>query len=79
MLINTITHVVKSSSYAEYSVDSNTKKAKLKIGDQVRITKYKNIFAKGYAPNWSGQVFVISKVKNTVPCTLYHLAIHGGL
>ena len=31
--------------------------------------KLKNIFAKGYAPNWSGKVFVISKIKNTVPWT----------
>ena len=35
-------------------------------GDNVRISKYKNIFAKGYVPNWSGEVFVIKKVKNTV-------------
>ena len=43
------------------------KDSKLKIGDHVRITKYKNIFAKGYAPNWSEEDFVVSKVKNTVP------------
>ena len=36
-----------------------------KVGDHVRISKYKNIFAKGYAPNWS-EVFVINKIKNTV-------------
>ena len=35
----------------------------------VRISKYKNIFAKGYVPNWSKVVFVIKKVKNTVPLT----------
>ena len=35
--------------------------------DRVRILKYKNIFAKGYTPNWSEEVFVIKKVKNTVP------------
>ena len=35
----------------------------------VRISKYKNIFAKGYTPDWSEQVFVVSKNKNTVPCT----------
>ena len=35
----------------------------------VRISKYKNIFAKGYTPNWSEEVFVISKIKNTVPWT----------
>ena len=35
----------------------------------VRISKYKNIFAKGYNPNWSEEVFVIKKIKNTVPWT----------
>ena len=47
----------------------NVKNAKFKIGDHVRISKYKNIFAKGYTPNWSEEVFVIEKVKNTVPWT----------
>ena len=58
---------VKSGSYAEYNVDSNAKDPKFKIGDHVRVSKYRNIFAKGYAPNWSEEVFVISKIKNTVP------------
>ena len=35
----------------------------------MRISKYKNIFAKGYAPNWSEEIFVIKKIKNTVPWT----------
>ena len=47
----------------------NVKNAKFKVGDHVRISKYKNIFAKGYTPNWSEEVFVIKKVKNTVPWT----------
>ena len=42
---------------------------KFKVGDHVRISKYKNIFAKGYTPNWSEEVFVIKKIKNTVPWT----------
>ena len=45
------------------------KDPKFKVGDHVRIFKYKNIFAKGYTPNWSEEVFVIKKVKNTVPWT----------
>ena len=45
------------------------KNPKFKVGDYVRISKYKNIFAKGYAPNWSEEIFVIKKVKNTVPWT----------
>ena len=42
------------------------KNPKFKIGDDVRISKYKIIFAKGYAPNWSEEIFVTKKVKNTV-------------
>ena len=60
---------VKSDSYAGYSEDSNEKDSKFKIGDHVRISKYKNIFAKGYAPNWSEEVFAISKIKNAAPLT----------
>ena len=60
---------VKPNSCAGYNVDSNVKDAKFKIGDHVRISKYKNIFAKGYALNWSEEVFLIKKVKNTVPWT----------
>ena len=48
---------------------TNDKDPKFKVGDHVRIYKYKNIFAKGYTPNWSEKVFVIKNVKNTVPCT----------
>ena len=47
----------------------NDKDPKFKVGDHVRISKYKNIFAKGYTPNWSEEDFVIEKVKNTVPWT----------
>ena len=39
------------------------------VGDHIRISKYKNIFAKGYMPNWSEEVFLISKIKNMVPWT----------
>ena len=42
---------VKLDSYAEYNLDYNDKDPKFKIGDHVRTSKYKNIFAKGYAPN----------------------------
>ena len=58
---------VTSDSYAEYNEDSNEKDPKFKVGDHVRISKYKNIFAKGYTQNWSEEVFVVSKIKNTVP------------
>ena len=45
------------------------KNPKFKVGDHVRISKYKNIFAKRYAPNWSEEIFVVSRIKNTVPWT----------
>ena len=51
---------IKSGFYAEYSVDSNAKNAKFRKGDHLRIPKYRNIFAKEYAPNWSQERFVIS-------------------
>ena len=60
---------VTNDSFAEYNEESNKKDPKFKVGDHVRISKYKNIFAKGYAPNWSEEVFVINKINNTVPRT----------
>ena len=60
---------VTSDSYAEYNEDSNEKDPKFKVGDHVRISKYKNIFAKGYTQSWSEEVFIISKIKNTIPWT----------
>ena len=45
------------------------KDPKFKVGDHVRISKYRNIFTKGYIPNWSEEVFVVSKIKNAVPWT----------
>ena len=68
---------VTSDSYAEYNEDSNVTKPKFKVGDHVRISKYKNIFAKGYAPNWSEEVFVVSKIKNTVPWTYVVSDLNG--
>ena len=55
--------------YAEYNENLNKKDPKFKVGDHVRIWKYKNIFAEGYTPNWSEELFVISKIKNAVPWT----------
>ena len=60
---------VKNNTYIDSSKEVNGKDPELKVGDHVRISKYKNIFAKGYTPNWSEEVFVIKKVKNTVPWT----------
>ena len=55
---------VTSESYAEYNEGSN--ETRPKVGDRVKISKQKNIFAKGYTQKWSEEVFIISKIKNTV-------------
>ena len=60
---------VKSDSFAEYNEKSNEKDPKFKVGDHVRISKFKNVFAKGYTHNWSEEIFVVKKIKNTVPWT----------
>ena len=60
---------VKDNTYIDSIKEVNDKDPKFKVGDHVRISKYKNIFAKGYSPNWSGEFFVIKEVKNTVPWT----------
>ena len=60
---------VKDNTYINFGKGVNDEDPKFKIGDHVRISKYKNIFAKGYVPNWFEEVFVISKIKNTVPWT----------
>ena len=60
---------VKDNTYINFKKEVNDKGSKFKVGNHVRISKYKNIPAKGYTPNWSEEVFVIRKVKNTVPWT----------
>ena len=60
---------VKDNTYINTSKKINHKDPKFKVDDRVRVSKYKNIFAKGYMPNWSEEVFVIKKVKNTIPWT----------
>ena len=59
----------KDNTYINTDKEINYKDPKFKVGDYVRISKYKNIFAKGYMPNWSEEVFVVDKIKNTVPWT----------
>ena len=62
---------VKSNIYIDSSKEINNKDPKFRIGDIFRVSKYQNIYAKGYIRNWSEKVFVIKKVKNTVPWTCY--------
>ena len=49
--------------------EHNKKSARYNVGDKVRTSKFKNIFAKGYTPNWSREIFVINKINDTVPYT----------
>ena len=60
---------VKDNIYIDFGKEVNDNNPKFKVGDHVRISKYKIIFAKGYTPNWSEEVFVIKKIKNTVSWT----------
>ena len=57
---------VKLNIYIDLNKENNNGDSKFKVGDHVRISKYKNIFAKGNVPNWSEEFFLIKKVKNTV-------------
>ena len=66
---------VKDSTYIDSNKEVND--PEFKVIDHVRISKYKNIFAKGYTPNCSEEVFVIKKVKNTVPWTLVINDLNG--
>ena len=82
--INTVHRSIKKKpiditfdSYAEYNKDSDKIEPKFKVGDRARISKYKNIFAKGYTQNCSEEVFIISKVKNTIPWTYVICDLNG--
>ena len=62
---------INPSMYIDFNEGNNTEGPKFKVDDNVKISKYKNLFAKGYALNWSEEVFMIKKIKNTVPCAYY--------
>ena len=68
---------VKYNTYIDSSKEVNDKDPKYKVGDHVRISKYKTIFAKGYTPNSPEDVFVIKEVKNTVPWTYVIKDVNG--
>ena len=70
---------IKHNIYVDSKKEVNDKDRKFKVGDDVRISKYKNIFAKGYTPNWSEEAFVIKKVKSTVPQTYVINDLNGDL
>ena len=58
---------VKENTYIDFGKEVNDNDPKFKAGNHLRISKYKKNFAKGYAPNWSEEIFVIKKIKNAVP------------
>ena len=60
---------VKSWTYLDFDKKTNKRDPKFKVDDPERLSKYKNIFATAYVPNWSKEVFVITKVKNNLPWT----------
>ena len=58
---------VKDNNKRVYIDEHNKKSARYNVGDRVRISKFKNIFAKGYTPNWSREIFIINKINDTLP------------
>ena len=68
---------VNNSDYEGYVSEFDEKKPLLKVGDEVRISKYDNIFVKGYTPNWTKEVFIVRNIKGTVPRT-YEIADTNG-
>ena len=69
---------VKSNTYINFSKEINDKDPKFKVGNHVRISKYKNSFPKGYIPNWSEKDFMIKKVKNIVLWIYVISDVNGG-
>ena len=68
---------VEKNTYIDFKNGISDVDHKFKVGDHVRISKYKNIFVKGYMPNWSEEIFVIKNVKNTVPWTYITNDLNG--
>ena len=68
---------VKDNTYIDFGKEDNDNDPKFKVGDHVTISKYKRIFAKGYTPNWSEEVFVITEIKNTVPWIYFINDLNG--
>ena len=60
---------VEDNNKRVYIDEHNEKDSRFKVGDRVRISKFKNIFAKEYAPNWSSEIFIVDKVNDTIPYT----------
>ena len=87
-LIKTTIHIIdstikmkpvdlKSSTYIDFVKENIERDSKFETGDIGRISKYREIFPKGYIPNWSEEVLVIKKVKSNVPCTYFINILNG--
>ena len=68
---------IKDNTYINSIKEVNDKDPKFQVGDHVRISKHKYIFAKCYTPNWSEEAFLISRIKNTVPWTYVTNDLNG--
>ena len=68
---------VKDNNKRVYIDEHNEKDSRFKVGDRVRMSKFKNIFAKGYTPNWSTEIFIVDKINDTVLYT-YNLKDLNG-
>ena len=60
---------VKNDNKRVYIDEHNEKDSRFKVGDRVRISKFKNIFAKECTPDWSKEIFIVDKINDTVPYT----------
>ena len=69
---------VKNNTYINIGKEVHDNDPKFKVCDHVRISKYRNIFAKGYTPNWSEESFVVKEIINTVPWTYVINDFNGG-
>ena len=60
---------VRDNNKIVYIDEHNEKRSRFKVNDKVRISKFKNIFSKGYTPNWSKEIFIVDKINDIVPYT----------
>ena len=65
--------------HVDFNKENYKEGPKFRVGDNIRTSKYRNIFAKGYVPNWPDEVFVVTKVQNTVPWTYVISDLYGEL
>ena len=68
---------VKDNTYIDFGKEVNDNDPRFKVGDRARISKYEDIFAKGYTQNWSEEIFLIKKIRNTVPWTYVINDVNG--